>query len=207
MKYRRAVSAAVAAIAVALIGGTLAAGSAGAAAPDPTGSALARVNQGSYTAADVAVIRRDPALAAQVPDPAGVTTGVSKGRTAVPVTARAAKTLGSCGWWVDVWYKQKSLLGSTIYIWHHKVVYCKTTKKITKWQNRYDYLTHEQSIVAVRKLTVNQKSAVGAYSAWSHLQRHLEYCVVKYGCYANTYPWAKITIKANGTYTYKGAAH
>jgi len=94
-----------------------------------------------------------------------------------------------------------------IYVWHHKIVYGTTTSKITKWQNRYDYLTSAQSIIQVREKTVNQKSATGSYTGWSRIQRHLEYCVVKYGCYANTYPWPKITIKANGTYTYKGKAH
>ncbi len=170
-------------------------------------AALSRLSHNTYTAADLALLRTDRTLAVSVPDPAAVTTGVTHGRTVDAAARLAAKTAGSCGWWVDVWYKQKSLLGSTIYVWHHKVVYCKTTKKITKWQNRYDYLSSEQSIVQVRGLTVNQKSATGSYSAWSHLQRHLEYCVVKYGCYANTYPWSKITIKANGTYTYTGKAH
>lgn len=177
-----------------------------------TSAALNRIAAGKYTAADLALVRNDPALAAQVPDPQGLTSGVTRSTlsstaTRVASTKTTAAATASCGHWVDVWFKQKSLLGSTIYIWHHRVDYCRTSAKVTKFTNRYDYLTHAQSIVVVRGLTVNQKGGTGTYTAWSHLQRHLEYCVVKYGCYANTYPWSKITVKASGSYTYKGAAH
>ncbi|MGW5240692.1 hypothetical protein ACWEOW_17320 [Monashia sp. NPDC004114] len=39
----------------------------------------------------------------------------------------------------------------------------------------------------------------------SRIDRHLEYCVIKYGCYADTYPWAQFTIHGNGTWAYTGA--
>lgn len=53
-------------------------------------------------------------------------------------------------WWVDVWFRQKSYLGSTIYKWHHKVEYRTTGSDVTAWISGYDYLSENQSIVYLR---------------------------------------------------------
>jgi hypothetical protein len=164
-------------------------------------SALSRVGHGTSSPADLALLRRHPAVAAGVPDPQqALETGRTSGRRA---QAAAAAT---CGRWVDVWYRRRSLLGSTIYVWHHRVEYCSTPAAVTRWQTRYDYLTNVAAVIYVRERVVDTQTGLGTVNASSHLQRHLEYCIVKYGCYANSYPWARITVHPGGTYTSTGAS-
>lgn|SRR5262245_48056659 len=185
--------------------------------PDPEiAAALQRISDGTYTEGDIAFIQQFPDIAAQVPDPTQLTeptrpedTGVTAAAAAATSTtgraALSAATNESCGWWVDVWFRRRSLTGSTIYVWHHYVQYCLVYgSRITRWQTRYDYVTSVNSGVYVRELIVNQQAGVGSYSAWSHLQRRLEYCIIHWGCYANVYPWSKIWVKASGTYVYQG---
>lgn len=57
-----------------------------------------------------------------------------------------------------------------------------------------------------RENVVNQQAGIGTSSAWSHVQHHIEDCVVTYGCYANTDPWSKITVTGAGKYSYTGSA-
>ena len=171
--------------------------------PDAIGASLERIANDRYTASDLALIRSHPSIAAQVPDPtAAVTSGTRTGDAASSdlVAARAS----TCGHWVDVWFRKRSLLGDTLYKWHHRVVYCRTARRVTHWQNRYDYRTAASSIVQVRERTTNQQGGIGTSAAWSHLQRHLEFCVVKYGCYASLYPWSRITVYGAGGYDYTG---
>ncbi|MFC4122329.1 hypothetical protein [Nonomuraea zeae] len=173
---------------------------ASAAQEDPIAEALSRVANDTWTDADLDLIRSDPELAGQVADPkAPVETGVDASEK------EEATTSAICGAWVDVWYRKRSLLGSTLYVWHHRVVYCRDGARVTRWQNRYDYITDSQSVVYVRGLQVNQAGAVPAASSWSHLQRIVELCVVKYGCYSTYKPHSLITVRGNGTYTYSGA--
>ncbi|GLX11041.1 hypothetical protein Misp03_79670 [Microbispora sp. NBRC 16548] len=112
------------------------------------------------------VLKSDPEIAAQVPDP-------TKPDESSTSTNDDASTHAICGAYADVWFRKRSLLGSTIYVWHHRVVYCRDGSRVTSWQNRYDYLSDAQSIVYMRELQVNQAGGVGTTSAWSHLQRHL----------------------------------
>ncbi len=156
----------------------------------------------------------------QVPDPAASTpvvvdTGVSD-RVGVNVDASgladpspdAQSTTGcstsSTARWVDVWFTMKSWLGSTIYTWHHRVDYCTKDGNVTKFLDRYDYLTNAQAQIEMKQLEVNQSGGVGTSSAWSHKQRHLQACLLKYGCWANYHPWSKITVNGDGTYSYTG---
>jgi hypothetical protein len=166
-------------------------------------AALDRIDNGTYTQADLDYIRKFPDIAGQVPDPKDPgQSGVTHGSPSPSVAITASI---SCGWWVDVWFRRQSLLGSTIYVWHHYVQYCLYyNSRIASWQARYDYLTSAQSLVYVRELVVNQQAGLGTFTAWSHLQRHLEYCVVHYGCYANVYPWSKIWVNASGGWSYQG---
>lgn len=181
-------------------------------------AALEAVADGSYTSADLALIRSDPALAAQVPDPTRpleVSVESSPGTKAKPKStaeaslAESTTTLAAtvyCGAWARIKYTQRSLTGSVIYTYATYTQYCRDGAKVLRWEARYDYLAASSSVVYWREQVVNQYAGLGTYTAWSHFQRHIEYCVVKYGCYANTYPWIKTTVRANGTYSYSGSA-
>jgi len=196
-------------------------GAAQAARPDPTAAAVARIVNGGYTPADIALVKQDPVLASQVPDPtAPVETSAESSAGLKPASATdapsatVAETDSSvallattyCGEWVRVTYTKKSLTGSIIYKYAQYVQYCRNGSIVTKFESRYDYLAQSSSVVYWREAVVNKYGSVGTYAAWSHFQRHIEYCTVKIACYANTYPWIKITVKANGTYTYTGSA-
>lgn len=186
-------------------------------------SAIARVDAGTYTQNDLTLLRNDPEWGPIVPDPeqhgiVRVESGLGDGDTTTGDKALASSDADSTlaarssnctaasavARWVDVWYTKKSLLGFTLYRYHQKVGYCTNRGIVTKWRYRYDYVTDADSVIYVREQLVNQKNGAGTSSAWSHMQRHIEYCVVKYGCYANTYPWSKITVRGDGSYSYTG---
>jgi hypothetical protein len=54
---------------------------------------------------------------------------------------------------------------------------------------------------------VNQALGAGTAKLTVHRQRHLEYCVVKFGCYANTYPWIRLSVTGAGKGSYTGKAY
>ena len=175
--------------------------------PDPIGPALHRIAQDRYTSSDLALIRQHPKLAAKVPDPTQTPVlHASTGLASRSHDTTAVRTLGTCGHWVDVWFRKRSLLGKTLYKWHHRVVYCRTGRKVTDWKKRYDYLTDASSVVYFRGLEVNEQDGIGTAAAWSHRQRHIEFCIAseKIGCYASLHPWSRIKVYAGGGYSYKG---
>jgi hypothetical protein len=176
------------------------------AATDPLPAAIQRVADGSYTTADLALIRQHPKVAAQVPDPTQRPVIHARSGDSSSGKIATARVLGSCGHWVDVWFRKRSLTRKTLYKWHHRLVYCYTSRRITDWQRRYDYLTDASSVVYFRGLEVNEKGGGGTATAWSHRQRHLEFCILsqRIGCYASLHPWSKIKVYAGGGYSFKG---
>ena len=149
-------------------------------------------------------------MAAQVPDPsqpaevlAIASSGGAVTKSAKPTAVTALAT--NCGAWVDAWFQKNSVLGNSIYKWHHYVRYCRNGSVVTTWQSRYDYITDQQSGVYLREQTVNSQWGLGTNNATSHIQRHLEFCILKLGCYENHYPSSKITVHGNGTYNVTGS--
>lgn len=98
----------------------------------------------------------------------------------------------------------KGATTAVIYAWYHRIHYCTRSGKVTKWRGRYDGLSRSSAVVYVRKLTLNKYSASGGSSAWSHLQRRIDLCVVRYGCYDANYPWSILTVTGTGGKSYKG---
>jgi hypothetical protein len=165
--------------------------------PDPAvAAALARISDGTYTQADLDLIKQDP------------TTDLSA-QDVLPEDTGAIYTIDATKcWYVTVSVRRRSLLGHTLYRWHHHVEWCgsSSTKKVTKWLQRYDNVTSASSIVYVRELTAESHSSTPIYNvATSFRQRHIEYCVVKYGCYTSHYPHSKIWVYWWGGYTYTSA--
>jgi len=175
---------------------------------DPSlATALENVEADTWTQADLDLIRSVPEVAALVPDPSEppVVLSVAESLGSLPKGSPSAAAPVICGAWVDVWYQKTSVLGNSIYRWHHYVRYCRNGSKVTSWQNRYDYVTDTQTGVYVRELEVNQQWGIGTNSAVSHLQRHLEFCIARYGCYENHHPWSKVTVHGNGTSSFTGS--
>jgi hypothetical protein len=161
-------------------------------------TALARIDHGTWTGADLALVRSRPEVAASVPDP-----------EAAPEAARSssnAAVAGALTTWVNVSYRQRSLLGTTIYRWHHYVEFRRTGTAVTGWITRYDFLTDTDFVIEMNALEVDRAGATGGASSWSHMQRHLQYCILKYGCYSNNHPWSRIVVRGDDSYSYSGAA-
>ena len=107
-------------------------------------------------------------------------------------------------WAVDrVDMTKRSSLGNVIFTWRHYVQFCASSTTVTAWQVRSDYLVAAQSGVYMRSEgSSNWQSGIGTSNATSFRQQHLEYCVVKFGCYHNVYPWSRINIFGNGNFIY-----
>lgn len=173
-------------------------------------SSITAVGNGTWTQADLDYIMQDPAIADQIidPRPSGVESGVTEGVDESYAEAGPPEpTVTYCGAYLDVWYTHKSLLGSTIYTWHHKVVYFRIpNQRVTKWQARFDFLGYHQSIVHVEELVADTQWGIGTFTAHSYKQRHIELCVLKYGCYADLYPHSQLNVNANAGTSYSGGA-
>jgi hypothetical protein len=169
--------------------------------------AMRHVASGTSTSADLAVIRQHPDVARQVPDPAGLrlVTRTTVARTPIGV---APTVVGN--YYTESYYTQLSTLGNVLYNWHLHITFTadvpwNVTAVPAGPNDRYDWITDASSVVFLREVTLNVATAVPA--AWSKVsyQRRIEYCVVKYGCYANTYPHADVTIYGNATVAWAGA--
>jgi len=146
-----------------------------------------------------------PADAAlSVPDEVTVTpeeTEVDGGASSSKVTPLAAAARVKGGKWkmTHVTHTHRSYLGSVIFKYHTYAEFNYGSGKVRAWGSRYDNFTNEQDIVDVdnRRLT-DTKSRVPASSATSMMKRKVQLCVVKYGCYATLYPWAKTKVYGSG---------
>jgi hypothetical protein len=74
------------------------------------------------------------------------------------------------------------------------------------WNYRQDYVTDTDFVVYVRSLVGNNEWGMGTSQAGSFRQRHIEYCIAKYGCYSSNYPWSWSRLNGNGTYSWEGEA-
>ncbi|MFF5492782.1 hypothetical protein [Streptomyces aquilus] len=135
--------------------------------------------------------------------PGGGATGTESG--AIRTKAVTAAAAGSPRQeWIDVYYTRKSLLGSTIYKYHHKIWVTYNGSKVTSWGKRKDFLTNPQEEVDEKERTENDRSGVPASAVTSHMKRHISLVAPVYGEYANLYPWITIKVHGNGSYSYTG---
>lgn len=134
-----------------------------------------------------------PGAAERVPDGGIAVSGCPSGQTAKRYT---------------VVLRHRSLLRSTIYRYGHRVHYCIAGGKVTKWRARYDFLQSASFPVKWRDqiLNVYTRLSSPASTAESTYQRHIELCVIKYGCYADIYPWSRLKVTGTGGKSYKGKA-
>ncbi len=163
--------------------------------------ALKRLDQGGYTDSDLKLIRSYPDLARIVPDP------TRPPEVTIEAPSKPVQPRGNSGPLVDdsaeakAAYTQYSAFGNKIYTWHYRVVFNYSWPNITRWFIRDDYLTDRDSVVQIRDLTTDWASAVPAPTGETARTRHLEYCVLKIGCYANTYPHAHFSMTGGGWWT------
>ncbi|WP_181771361.1 hypothetical protein [Amycolatopsis pittospori] len=171
-----------------------------AAEPDPVAiqEALARVAAtGVMTDADRAIIQTDPELAQTVIDPGKTEVTDVSNETPGPAPVQG-KT--SCTH-ADRYIVYRSTLGFKTAEWHMRVDWCYNGKTVSS-------VTRDAYIAKYDKATIRYKGEIknslqyrpGNVNARTYMQGHLEQCVVKYGCYANYYPFQDFTVGNNGSY-------
>ncbi|MFD5554560.1 hypothetical protein ACFWIA_12050 [Streptomyces sp. NPDC127068] len=114
--------------------------------------------------------------------------------------ARAANVEAAAGRWKTkrVSITHKSLLGTTLYKYHHRARFKYNGSKVTAWGARSDYTSNENGFVQVGNRTRNEKTRLPAASAHSLMKRRIDLCMPVYGCYDTLYPWIKIKMKGSG---------
>lgn len=184
-----------------------------AASAAPTGAdpdiarSLQRIAAGNWTADDLRQVRRDPAVAKVVIDPSTVTvTSTSSGAptrlSGQRGTDGASTQVELCGGWVDITIRATTILGFDFLQWVHHLGYCSDGTYVTRLTSRYDGVLYADPTLYVRELVVNSVTGAPAGRVTSVMQRHFEQCVIRYGCFANYYPWSSIMLNGNNTYTY-----
>jgi hypothetical protein len=164
--------------------------------PQPAVAALDELKKtGKLSDSARSTLLKYPDIAAQVGDPNDV---VLEGSTA----PRPATTSGSVtGCWIsDFNVRHQSLLGVTMFRFHQQAHWCANGSAVTSVHVRFHHLTEVGSNVYFRSLIGNWVGGVPAWYVESYMQGHIELCVVKYGCYANLYPWVKIKMWGNNTH-------
>lgn len=173
---------------------------ASAAEPDPVAiqEALARVAAtGVMTDADRAIIQSDPELAQTVIDPGQTeVTDVSEGTPGAP--ALPGKT--SCTH-ADRYIVYRSTLGFKTAEWHMRVNWCYNGKTVSSVSRDAYIANYDKATIKYHGEIKNSlQYRPGNVNARVYMQGHLEQCVIKYGCYANYYPFQDFTVGNNGSY-------
>ncbi|GAA3040385.1 hypothetical protein Aglo01_31280 [Actinokineospora globicatena] len=154
---------------------------------------------GELSDADRAVLRKHPEIAAQVLDPAKIT-ATSKTTTVAGSNAFQSAT-GVAARHCHISEGQisgHSVLGSTVYVWHHRADWCADNVTVQSFHYRQGWATELASTMYFRGVTANWNSPTPSGYAESFMQAHIENCIFKYGCINSNYPWVKIKTWANG---------
>lgn len=168
-------------------------------------SACKAVANRDYTATQMTICKNHPKFAALTPSPKyGKASGQNLSKTAVRKAIASGKIeapktsacpSGSGKHSMQYQWTKHSLLGSVQYHWNLLVYYCrepnKYNGKITKMLSAQDWVTNAQTNVQIEGIPaqgdIPRRASDGSQGSWFR-QRHIELCILKYGCYANLYP-------------------
>jgi hypothetical protein len=185
-------------------------------AADPAvAAALQRIAAGTSTASDLALISGRPELAKVVADPSRTTiTRTSSAGTQdllagrKPAGGAGVSGIEYCGNWIEVTVTVYTVLGFVLFRWMHHAGYCidYDVGVVTRWESRYDRLIEADPTIIFLGVTADSASPVPSSPAVSTMQRHLQQCILTYGCWANWYPWAQTYAWGNGSWGFRGGA-
>lgn len=190
--------------------GIAAAAEAPAASTDQIAAAVTRIVGNKYSAADLALVKTRPEIARHVPAPDGLTISVKadgytlaqdKGASAAP--GGTALLAENCAGAINVGLQQKSMLGNVIWQYIHHIEACSDNVNVTRFLSRYD-MARTDGTIEILEQTQNVAGATPAPTTTSMFQRHLKQCLPIIPC-TNWYPWIRITLYANHTYTPEGS--
>lgn len=112
---------------------------------------------------------------------------------------------------VDVYRYSNSLLGFTVYRFHHVARWCWTYPRVTS-VNRSVYVSNVDPNWAYRGVI----SSSGWFYQWisgransghyGFRQGKFENCVIKYACVGSEYPWVKVWVHGDGSYAWSTGA-
>ncbi|MDP9822931.1 hypothetical protein [Nocardioides massiliensis] len=149
----------------------------------------------------------DEGLADQVVDPNSAEVEVTHAEDGAALSSNAmVPNAAYCtidGHYTVTW-TFKSYLGNVRYRWFHRTNYCRGGGKV-RVKSHNDGVRDADFMIQVREVVSKAKSGGGTGQARAYMQRHLESCVIKYGCTASSYPWNRSFINANGTYRHEGS--
>jgi hypothetical protein len=187
------------------------AASGGVTADPAVATALQHIAAGTASAGEIALIVGKPELAKVVADPKRTTVV----RTVSPDLedflagkrpAGAIQGVEYCGGWIEITVTVKTLLGFTLFKWMHHGGFCidYDVGVITRWESRYDRLIEADATIVNVGLTGNWASQLPASPGVTGMQRHLQQCILTYGCWANWYPWGEGWLWGSGSWGYRG---
>ncbi|MFT7835757.1 hypothetical protein Q5530_06375 [Saccharothrix sp. BKS2] len=190
--------------------GTALAAEAPAASADQLAAAVTRIVGNDHSAADLALVKTRPEIARHVPVPDGLTISVkadgyalAQGKGASAAAGGAALLAENCAGSIDVGLQQRSMLGNVIWQYIHHVEACSDNVNVTRFLVRRD-MARTDGTIEILEQTQNVAGATPAAWTTSMFQRHLKQCLPIIPC-TNWYPWIRITLYADHTYTPEGS--
>lgn len=102
----------------------------------------------------------------------------------------------------DIGVRARSTLGFTLFVFHQVLRWCYNGSTVYSVPTRYLYMSDVDPTISFRSLTTNNMYGVGTSRVTSTMQARLESCVLKYGCYGNSYPYVQIRGYGSGSYGY-----
>lgn len=154
---------------------------------------------GTLTDAQRQVLREDyPELAATLPDVGRMTRHLTVRDTDSPHGISATSSCKT----VSGHHRMPSTAGFTLYRFHHGASFCYNGSTVTSLYNRRSWLTDVDPTIEYQGIVSNWTTGVNTSLARSFMQGHMRHCVLKYGCYANSYPWVQLNLYGNGSATY-----
>lgn len=202
MKHYRKGLIALVAVAVTLLASAPAAAANNTTGKDPAiAAALSRIAAGTSTAADIALVKSRPDIAAQVSDPS---------RTTVTITEKQGNSTGQrtiddlpiFPAWYEVEITSYTLLGFVHWKWKHRVDVYLDGVVVRQWTGRYDVLTYSDGTAYIGALLSDAASFTPSTPVYSIKQRRLDICIFHYGCYASVAPYSQININGDGSWWY-----
>lgn len=188
---------------------TAAAAKAPSATTDQVSAAASRIVNKKHSAADLALVKSRPEIARHVPDPAGPTVSVNStgftlatGKGAPTSTDGVTRLAENCAGAIAVGVQQRSILGSIIWRWLHHIEACSDNVNVTRFLARRDFLAISDGTVEFLELVQDVAGATPRAWTSSTMQRHLKQCsIAPIPCF-NVYPFVRVELYANHTYSW-----
>ncbi|WP_203906633.1 hypothetical protein [Rhizocola hellebori] len=181
-------------------------------------AALLRIAEGKSSPTDIALIASKPEIAKLVADPSKTTIDrtTSPGLDSLLADRKAGVTPQGvvingeeiCGNWIEVTITVRTLLGFVLYKWMAHYGFCIDFQVgvVSRWDAYYDRLSEVDPTIVATAPATTWSSPMPNSPAVRGSQRHLQQCVLTYGCWANHYPWSEVWVWGTGSWGWRWGA-